>query len=130
VIALLDWEMSTIGDPLADLGWMLTYWPDPAGARQIPSAIEGGAGYLTRHEMAEPYEAKTGRAMRYFSFYEVFALFKLGVILEGSYARFLHGQADDPMFAEFKGRVPALADAAWSLCSHRAGNVCSRRFSG
>ncbi len=121
VIALLDWEMSTIGDPLADLGWMLTYWPDPAGARQIPAAIEGGAGYLTRHEMAERYEAKTGRAMRHFAFYEVFALFKLGVILEGSYARFLHGQADDPMFAELKGRVPALADAAWSLCESSRG---------
>jgi len=131
VIALFDWEMSTIGDPLADLGWMLTYWPDPTGTRQITSGIEAAAGYLTRREMIERYEAKTGRAMRQLAFYEIFALFKLAIILEGSYARFLHGQADDPMFAELKARVPALADAAWALCESAAlVSVGSVRFSG
>jgi aminoglycoside phosphotransferase (APT) family kinase protein len=122
VIALFDWEMSTIGDPLADLGWMLTYWPDPTGPPgAIAAAIEAGAGYLTRGEMIERYEAKTGRAMRHFAFYEIFAMFKLAIILEGSYARFLHGQADDPMFAELKARVPALADAAWARCESSRG---------
>jgi aminoglycoside phosphotransferase (APT) family kinase protein len=116
VVALFDWEMSTIGDPLADLGWMLTYWPDPTAARAIPAGMDGAAGFLTRPQMLARYEAASGRAMRHFAFYEAFAIFKLAIILEGSYARFVHGQADDPMFAELKERVPALAEAAWKLC--------------
>ncbi len=116
VVALFDWEMSTIGDPLADLGWMLTYWPDPEGRGNIPAGMGFEPGYLTRREMVERYEANTGRVMRHFAFYEVFALFKLAIIMEGSYARFLHGQADDPLFAAMKERVPALADAAWAVC--------------
>jgi aminoglycoside phosphotransferase (APT) family kinase protein len=115
-IALLDWEMSTIGDPLADLGWMLTYWPDPAG-RGVASGDVAGPGYLSRPEMRERYETKSGRAMRHSGFYEAFAVFKLAIILEGSYTRFVHGQADDPTFAALKERVPALADAAWALCN-------------
>jgi aminoglycoside phosphotransferase (APT) family kinase protein len=120
-IAIFDWEMSTIGDPLADLGWMLTYWPDPGDTRVMPAGPAGGTGYMTRREMVERYEAKTGRAMRNLAFYEALALFKLAIILEGSYARFLHGQADDPLFASHKERVPALAEAAWKLCDSARG---------
>jgi aminoglycoside phosphotransferase (APT) family kinase protein len=116
VAAIFDWEMSTIGDPLADLGWMLTYWPDPEGRGDIPAGMGAAPGYLTRRAMVARYEAKSGRAMRHFTFYEVLALFKLAIIMEGSYARLLHGQADDPLFAGMKERVPALADAAWGLC--------------
>jgi aminoglycoside phosphotransferase (APT) family kinase protein len=116
VAAVFDWEMSTIGDPLADLGWMLTYWPDPQGRGDIPAGTGAEPGYLTRREMVARYETKSRRAMRHFAFYEVLALFKLAIIMEGSYARFLHGQADDPLFAAMKERVPALADAAWALC--------------
>ncbi len=118
VIAVFDWEMSTIGDPLADLGWMLTYWPDPEdGARQnIVSSMAAEQGWLTRREMIARYEAKAGRAMLKFLFYRAFALFKLAIILEGSYARFVRGQTDDPLFAGLTERVPALADAAWAVC--------------
>ncbi|MFZ0888234.1 MAG: phosphotransferase family protein [Candidatus Binataceae bacterium] len=118
-VALFDWEMSTIGDPLADLGWMLTYWP--AGTREIPAVTSDEPGYLTRPEMTALYESRSGRAMRHFAFYEVLALFKLAIILEGSYARFIHGQADDPLFAGLEQRVPALADAAWSICTSARG---------
>ena len=124
MIALFDWEMSTMGDPLADLGWMLTYWPDPTGTPgAITPEIEAGAGYLTRGEMIERYEAKTGRAMRHFAFDEIFAMFKLAIILEGSYARFVHGQADNPMFAGLKARVPALADQPGRGAKLRAGDA-------
>ncbi|HEY6393806.1 MAG TPA: phosphotransferase family protein, partial [Candidatus Binataceae bacterium] len=117
VIAVFDWEMSTIGDPLADFGWMLTYWPDPSdGARNSVSNMGVEEGYLTRREMIERYEAKTGRVMREFPFYQAFAIFKLAIIMEGSYARYLRGQTDDPLFAGLTERVPALADAAWSVC--------------
>src|SRR5579863_9923768 len=118
-IALFDWEMSTIGDPLADLGWMLTYWTDPSDGevrRTVVSSMESEPGYLRRREMAELYERKSGRAMRDFAFYEIFSLFKLAIILEGSYSRYLSGQADDPMFATYDVRVPGIAEVAWSLC--------------
>ncbi|HJU28947.1 MAG TPA: phosphotransferase family protein [Candidatus Binataceae bacterium] len=119
-IALFDWEMSTIGDPLADLGWMLTYWTDPndsALRREVVSTMECEPGYLQRAEMAALYEEKSGRAMRDFVFYQVFSLFKLAIILEGSYSRYLSGQADDPMFATYDVRVPGIAEVAWELCA-------------
>lgn len=119
VIAVFDWEMSTIGDPLADLGWMLSYWPDPGddpSRRGVVSRLAPEEGFLTRREMLERYESKTGRRMTNFAFYHAFALFKLAIIMEGSYARFLRGQTDDPLFIQMKERVPALADAAWAVC--------------
>ena len=116
-IAVLDWEMSTIGDPLADFGWMLSYWPDPDDkAGNVMTSMSSDDGWLTRREMLDLYENRTGRVMREFPFYQAFALFKLAIIMEGSYSRFVRGQADDPLFAGMKERVPALADAAWSVC--------------
>jgi len=118
-IALFDWEMSTIGDPLADMGWMVTYWTDPTDSemrRTVVSSMEGEPGYYKRREMVELYERRSGRAMRDFAFYEIFSLFKLAIILEGSYSRYLSGQADDPMFATYDVRVPGIAEVAWSLC--------------
>jgi aminoglycoside phosphotransferase (APT) family kinase protein len=120
VIAVFDWEMSTIGDPLADFGWMLSYWPDPDDKLATQGAISGmpaEPGWLTRREMIARYEAKTGREMRDFPFYRAFAIFKLAIIMEGSYARYLRGQTDDPLFAGLTERVPALADAAWAVCN-------------
>ena len=118
-IAVLDWEMSTIGDPLADFGWMLTYWPDPTdrASGNVIASMQAAEGWLTRREMIDRYERQTGRAMSDFPFYQAFALFKLAIIMEGSYARFVLGQTDDPLFASSKERVPALADAAWSVCN-------------
>jgi aminoglycoside phosphotransferase (APT) family kinase protein len=120
VIAVLDWEMSTIGDPLADFGWMLSYWPDPEdklSAQGAVSSMPAEPGWLTRREMIARYEEKSGRAMRDFPFYRAFAIFKLAIIMEGSYARYLRGQTDDPLFAGLTERVPALADAAWAVCN-------------
>ena len=121
-LALLDWEMSTLGDPLADLGWMLTYWSEPSDSlarRGVVSSMNPYRGYLSRREMVALYEDKSGRAMRHVAFYEAFALFKLAIILEGSYARHLSGQADDPIFATYDVRVPTIADAAWECCQAR-----------
>ncbi len=124
VIAVFDWEMSTIGDPLADLGWMLSYWPDPSdepGRRGVMTALAPQSGFFTRQQMLDRYEAKTGRRMTNFAFYHAFACFKLAIIMEGSYSRFLRGQTDDPLFIQMKERVPALADLAWSICQ-RSGH--------
>jgi aminoglycoside phosphotransferase (APT) family kinase protein len=119
VIAVFDWEMSTIGDPLADLGWLLSYWPDPSedsANRGMVTSMVAEPGYLTRREMLDRYEAKTGRKMMNFPFYQAFATFKLAIIMEGSYARFLLGQTDDPLFEQMKERTPALAESAWKVC--------------
>jgi aminoglycoside phosphotransferase (APT) family kinase protein len=124
IIAVFDWEMSTIGDPLADFGWLLSYWPDSEDGAQRQGAAAGmpvEPGYLARREMIERYEVKTGRVMRQFGFYRAIALFKLAIICEGSYARYLRGQTDDPIFAGHKERVPALADAAWEACNSARG---------
>ena len=119
-IAIFDWEMSTIGDPLADLGWLLSYWPDPsddpANRTGAMSTMVHQPGFLTRGEMLERYESKTGRKMADFPFYQAFAIFKLAIIMEGSYSRFVLGQTDDPLFIQMKERVPALADNAWRVC--------------
>ena len=118
-IAIFDWEMSTIGDPLADLGWLLSYWVeagDSADRRGITSPVTTEPGFLTRREMVDRYESKTGRKMREFALYEAFVIFKLAIIMEGSYSRFVRGQTDDPLFVGLKERVPALADAAWKVC--------------
>ena len=123
VVGVFDWEMSTIGDPLADLGWKLSYWPDPSddpARRGVVSNLVAEPGYLTRRQMLERYESKTGRTMSDFAFYHAFALFKLAIIMEGSYARFLRGQTDDPIFILMKERVPALAEAAWAVCNASA----------
>jgi len=66
--------------------------------------------------MLDRYEAKTGRKMTDFPFYQAFAIFKLAIIMEGSYSRFVLGQTDDPLFIQMKERVPALADNAWRVC--------------
>ena len=119
VTALFDWEMSTIGDPLADLGWMLTYWSDPSDTelrRSVVSSMEWEGGYYRREEMSWRYEQKSARPMTDFGFYQVLSLYKLAIILEGSYSRFLTGQADDPLFATYDQRVPNIAEVAWSLC--------------
>jgi aminoglycoside phosphotransferase (APT) family kinase protein len=119
-IAVFDWEMSTIGDPLADLGWLLSYWLEPADGEQrkrVTAAVTTEPGFLNRREMQDRYESRCGRKMTDFAFYEAFAIWKLAIIMEGSYSRFVRGQTDDPMFAGLTERVPALAEAAWSVCA-------------
>jgi aminoglycoside phosphotransferase (APT) family kinase protein len=98
---------------------MLTYWSETTDSevrRGVVSSMDPAPGYLTRREMVELYERKSGRSLKDVAFYEAFALFKLAIILEGSYSRYLSGQADDPIFATYDVRVPAIAEVAWSLC--------------
>jgi aminoglycoside phosphotransferase (APT) family kinase protein len=119
-IAVFDWEMSTIGDPLADLGWLLSDWLERSDSEQrkgVTAAVTTEPGFLTRREMLDRYESRCGRKMTDFAFYEAFAIWKLAIIMEGSYSRFVRGQTDDPLFAGLTTRVPALAEAAWSVCA-------------
>lgn len=119
LVAILDWEMSTVGDPLADLGWMLSFWREP-GDEEDPVLSERTEvtrlpGFSTREELVERYRERTGRSMSDVVWYTVLAVWKLAILLEGSYARHLAGATDDPFFAELEHGVPALARRALAV---------------
>jgi aminoglycoside phosphotransferase (APT) family kinase protein len=120
VVAILDWEMSTLGDPLADLGYLLSFWRQPddpeAGFTSPAWRISEAEGFPTRQELAERYAEKTGRRIANVAFYEALAIWKLAVLLEGSYKRHLAGTTDDPFFALLREGVPALARRALAVC--------------
>jgi len=102
LVAFLDWDMCTIGDPLADLGNVLTLWrepgdPGPSSQSEMPS---DGPGFLSRAEMVERYAHATGRDCSRSRWYHVFNLFRYAVIAQQIYARYVRGQTQD---ARFKG---------------------------
>jgi aminoglycoside phosphotransferase (APT) family kinase protein len=118
IVAVLDWEMCTVGDPLVDLGILLCYWPqkdDPPARREAISPVTTEAGWMTRAEVVERYAQKTGRDVSNIVFYEVFALFKVAVVLEQIYFRYVRGQTRDERFKDFGQRVRGLARAAYDL---------------
>jgi aminoglycoside phosphotransferase (APT) family kinase protein len=118
LLSIFDWEMSTIGDPLADVGWLLSYWrdpEDPPNPIHPDLALMTASGFSTRAELLARYSERTGRSMRDITFYSVLAVWKLAVLLEGSYARHLAGVTDDPFFAELEEGVPALGRRALEL---------------
>jgi aminoglycoside phosphotransferase (APT) family kinase protein len=92
VVAVLDWEICTLGDPLADLGLLLVYWTGPDDE---PSAWVGPAttapGFLNRTDLVAHYAEATGRDLSQLDFYTAFGFWKLACILEGVYARYLAG---------------------------------------
>lgn len=118
VIGVLDWEMSTVGDPLVDLGIFLGYWSqakDPIARRESISPITCQEGWLTREELIAYYKKITGRDLSQIVYYEVFAIFKLAVVLQQIYYRYACGQTKDERFKEFEQVVIGLADAATGL---------------
>ncbi|MBM3773991.1 MAG: phosphotransferase family protein [Acidobacteria bacterium] len=118
VAAVLDWEMATVGDPLADLGCALCYWPeaaDPAARRSVLSPVTAGPGWRSRAQLAEAYATLTGRDVSGIVYYEVFGLFKLAVILQQIYFRYRQGQTRDPRFGDFDQRVRGLVESAVRL---------------
>jgi aminoglycoside phosphotransferase (APT) family kinase protein len=123
LVAILDWEMATIGDPLADIGWMLSFWREPGESGDVlHSALNnvfGAPGWRSRSELIDRYEAATGRSMTDIRFYTALAMWKLGILLEGSYARHLMGTTDDPFFKLLETGVPEIAVRALEVI--RAG---------
>jgi aminoglycoside phosphotransferase (APT) family kinase protein len=85
--AIVDWDTGTIGDPLLDIGHLLARWTEPGEEPIIDVQAGGTAGYPSRGEMAARYAERTGRDLGALAYYEVLALFKLAVILEGTYGR-------------------------------------------
>lgn len=115
IVAVLDWEMATVGDPLMDLGTSLGYWMDPDDApalRLLPAGPTTLSGNLRRAEVVERYAAVTGRDVSNILFYYVFGLFKIAVIAQQIYFRFRQGLTKDERFAALIGAVRILGHTA------------------
>ena len=89
--AVVDWELTTIGDPLIDLGWLLATWPDPGAPGPTPQVAEGG--FPTPDELVEHYGRHSDRDLANIDWFAVLACYKLGIILEGTHARAFAGRA-------------------------------------
>lgn len=113
--AVLDWEMATVGDPLVDLGLVLCYWGQPSDPGGTKASLTSSPGWFTRSQVVEYYAARSGRDVSNISYYEVFAIFKLAVVLQQIYVRFHRGQTRDERFRHFDKRVRNLIDQAVAL---------------
>ena len=91
--ALVDWELSTIGDPLLDLGWLLATWPEPGQTGFGVVGVQPWDGFPVAAELVERYAAGSTRDLSAIAWYEVLACYKLGIILEGTHARAFAGKA-------------------------------------
>jgi aminoglycoside phosphotransferase (APT) family kinase protein len=117
IVAVFDWEMSALGDPLVDLGIFLAYWVPTAhhSVQDALTTVTDRPGYLTRDEVVERYAARSSRDISKIGFYEAFALFKIAVVIQQIFYRYRRGQTDDPRFATFGERVTYLARQAATL---------------
>jgi len=117
IVAVFDWEMCALGDPLVDVGILLAYWTrsEPPEHRDALTSITDRPGWFTREQIVERYAARSGRDLSAITFYETFALFKIAVVIQQIYARYARGQTDDPRFAHFDVRVAHLARQAAAL---------------
>lgn len=112
LVAILDWDMCTLGDPLSDLGALLTYWAqpdDPPAVKAIAFMPAGDFAFYSRREIIERYAAASGRDVGNLRFYHVLGIFRLLVILQQIYLRYTRGQTQDRRFADMHKAVAALA---------------------
>ncbi len=113
--AILDWEISALGDPLMDLGNTLAYWieaGDPPAMQALSRQPSAAPGMLSRGEILAYYADKTGADIRNFHFYYVYGIFRLAVILQQIYYRFYHGQTKDERFKMYAPMVNILGNVA------------------
>src|SRR5947208_1744761 len=120
IAAVLDWDMCTQGDPLADLGYLLNYWVEPRDDpvwREIAAMPTWRDGFPSRAEAIERYAARTGFDVATTGWHQVFAAFKLAVIIQQIYIRFVRGQTQDQRFRYYYRRVLGLAAKARLLAA-------------
>lgn len=107
IVAVLDWELCTLGDTLADVGQLLAYWAEPGEVSPLDHSATQAAGYLTRAEVADRYARTSGRDLSQLDFYVAFAYWKLACILEGVYVRYAAGAMGHSDF-DFAGYPPVI----------------------
>jgi aminoglycoside phosphotransferase (APT) family kinase protein len=120
LLAILDWEMATIGDPLADLGYMMIHWTQPGDAvgRFNLHSVTTLPGFPRREELIARYEERSGRSMQALNWYVTLALWKAVVFMEGNYKRAIAGSTDDPYLKTFGEGVLELARRAVQVSEH------------
>jgi len=115
LVAIFDWEMATIGDPLADVGYMMLHWRQPDDdddSRFNLQSVTVRDGFPTRQEMVSRYEARSGRSMHALDWYVALAMWKAVAFMEGNYKRAVSGSTDDPYLKGFGDGVLELARRA------------------
>ena len=118
LLAVVDWEMASIGDPLVDLAWALIFHPGPEGTTRLGMSKEPtfDQAYLPgRAELIERYAVGSGRDVSALGWYDVFSRWKLAIVLEGSYAKFLRGESTNPMHEYFGHQTDVLLASAAEL---------------
>lgn len=118
-LAVFDWEMSTLGDPFTDLGWLLSFWYDEGDAEPpiqgLYPTITARDGYRSRQELIDRYERQTGFSFDEPRFYLVLATYKMAALGEMFFARHLSGDSDDPLYPKMETGVPRLLERATRL---------------
>ena len=114
IVALLDWDMTTLGDPLVDLGTLLGYWAEAGDPpeRAIANALTAQPGFPRRAALVERYAQRAGIDVADIRWYESFALWKTAIVLQQIYIRFARGQTQDARFAEMGPRVAVMVELA------------------
>jgi aminoglycoside phosphotransferase (APT) family kinase protein len=119
IVAVLDWEMGAVGDPRADVGYLLATYSEPGGEVNPlgTSAVTASAGFPSRRELVERYVERSGRDVEPLAWFQVLALWKAAVFCEAIYGRFIRGELgpEDGHAARFEAGVPKLAETALSL---------------
>jgi aminoglycoside phosphotransferase (APT) family kinase protein len=121
-VAVFDWDMCTLGDPLSDLGALLTYWiqpDDPEPLRQM-AMMPIDDRFPTRDELVARYATQSGRDVSDIAFYHTLGLYRLTVIIAQIYIRYRRGQTTDKRFARLDRLVPVTAQAAYAIAQDAA----------
>ena len=118
LLAVVDWEMAAVGDPLVDLAWALIFYPGPEGTMPLGMAREPTFAVdrlPSCHDLVDRYARQSGRDISTMGWYAVFARWKLAIVLEGSYDKFLRGRSDNPVHELFGRQVDLLIDRAYTI---------------
>jgi aminoglycoside phosphotransferase (APT) family kinase protein len=119
VVAIVDWEMCTIGDPLLDLGWLLSTWRQSDGTAVFSHALGGQDGLASTDELFARYAANTTRDLSHITWYTVLACFKLGIVIEGTLARAYAGKAEKAVGDQLHAATVHLFERALGLIESR-----------
>jgi len=114
LVAVFDWDMCTLGDPLADLGQLVCYWVqpgDPPGLRAA-SPMPWAPGFLARAEVVQRYAERSGRDVSHIAFYIAYGLWKTAIVVAQLYGLYIRGQSHDERLRDYDARMLQFAEAA------------------
>ena len=121
IVAVFDWDMCTLGDPLSDVGALLAWWclPDDPPHFRTMAMMPLDDRFLRRQQLIDHYAQHSGRDLSHIHFYHALSLFRVTVIIAQIFVRYVRGQTQDKRFAAFGPRIPAAAQAALEVAKGR-----------